>query len=98
MTDQLQIPTTVDLSKYIETRLMENRPHIRGRRVPVALLAYSARSEGWNAAELSYQFSISEAEALAALLYYEEHQTEIDDLEAVEQAELDKMQNLHDSN
>ncbi len=51
VTDQLQIPTTVDLSKYIETRLMEKRPHIRGRRVPVALLAYSARTEQWNAAD-----------------------------------------------
>ncbi|MCA0454702.1 MAG: DUF433 domain-containing protein [Chloroflexi bacterium] len=96
MTDQVQIPATVDLSKYIETRLMEKRPHIRGRRVPVALLAYSARSEHWNAVELAYQFSITEAEALAALLYYEEHQSELDALEAAEQSELEKMQQLHD--
>ncbi len=95
MTDQLQIPSTVDLSKYIETRLMEKRPHIRGRRIPVALIAYSARSENWNASELAYQFSIHEAEVLAALLYYEEHQAEIDNLEAAEQAALNKMQRLH---
>lgn len=98
MTDKLQIPPVVDLSKYIETRLMEKRPHIRGRRVPVALIAYSAHSEKWNASELSYQFSISEAEALAALLYYEEHQKEVDALEEAEQAALDQMQRLHGEN
>jgi uncharacterized protein (DUF433 family) len=95
MSDQMQVQAPVDLSKYIEVRLMEKRPHIRGRRVPVALIAYSARSEKWDAAELAYQFSINEAEALAALLYYEEHQPEIDEIEAAEQAALDEMQRLH---
>lgn len=91
------IPVTVPddyLSRYIEIRLMEARPHIRGRRVPVALLAYSAQSEKWGPAELAYQFSISEVEALAALLYYKEHQGEIDALEAEEQAKLDNIHEL----
>lgn len=91
MANPFPASTRVDLSKYIETRLMEQRPHIRGRRLPVALVAYSARSERWNAADLAYQFSITEAEALAALLYYEEHQAEIDVQEAAEQAALDEM-------
>jgi uncharacterized protein (DUF433 family) len=94
MSDQMQVLPAVDLSKYIEVRLMEERPHIRGRRVPVALIAYSGRSEKWDAAELAYQFSISEAQALAALLYYEEHQAEIDALEVAEQSALDAMQQL----
>lgn len=95
MSEQTPVLPAVDLSKYIEVRLMEKRPHIRGRRVPVALIAYSAHSEKWDAVELAYQFSITEAEALAALLYYEEHQTEIDTLDAAERAALDAMQQLH---
>jgi uncharacterized protein (DUF433 family) len=71
---------------------MEKRPHILGRRVPVALIAYSGHSEKWDAAELAYQFSISEAEALAVLLYYEEHQAEIDALEVAEQVQLNLIQ------
>ncbi len=39
MTDQLQIPSTIDPSKYVETRLMEQRPHIRGWQIPVAMIA-----------------------------------------------------------
>jgi len=89
MADQAQAPEMVDLSKYIEIRLMEDRPHIRGRRVPVALIAHSARSQRWDAAELAYQFTLTEAEVLAALLYYEEHAAEIEALEADEQARMD---------
>jgi uncharacterized protein (DUF433 family) len=85
----------VDLSKYIETRYFEERPHVRGRRVPVALIAYSARSQKWDVAELAHQFTLSQAEVLAALLYYEEHQAEIDAQEAAEQAKLDEMHRLY---
>lgn len=95
MSDQAQAPATVDLSKYIEVRLMEDRPHIRGRRVPVALIAHSARSQKWDAAELAYQFTLTEAEVLAALLYYQEHQAEIEVLEATEQAKMDEMYRLY---
>jgi len=90
-----QPSTTVDLSKYIETRSFGERPHIRGRRVPVALIAYSARSQKWDVAELAYQFSLSEGQVLAALLYYEEHKAEIDALEAEEQAQMDEMYRLY---
>jgi len=95
MTDKAQIPVTIDLSQYVETRLMEDRPHIRGRRVPVALIAHSARSQGWGVAELAYQFTLSETEVLAALLYYQQHQDEVEALEAVEQARMDEMYRLH---
>jgi uncharacterized protein (DUF433 family) len=88
-------PATVDLSKYIETRLFGERPHIRGRRIPVATIAYSARSRGWDIAELAYQFTLSQAQVLSALLYYEEHKAEIDAQETVNQAELDEAYRLY---
>lgn len=80
MTDQTA--PAVDLDKYIETRIFGERPHVRGRRIPVATLAYSARSQGWGVAELVYNFTLSEAQVLAALLYYQEHKDLIDAQEA----------------
>lgn len=80
MTDQTA--PAVDLDKYIEVRIFGERPHIRGRRIPVATLAYSARSQGWGVADLAYNFTLSEAQVLAALLYYEEHKDMIDAQEA----------------
>lgn len=35
-------PTTVDLTKYIETRLFGDRPHVRGRRIPAAAVVRRA--------------------------------------------------------
>ncbi len=74
----VQAPAPVDLSKYIETRIFGDRPHIRGRRVTVAIIAYNHRRNGWTLAETAYNFTISEAEVLAALLYYDEHREQID--------------------
>jgi uncharacterized protein (DUF433 family) len=91
----MAIETSVDLSKYIETRLFGARPHIRGRRVPVATVAYNARTNGWDVAELAYEFTLSESEVLSALLYYPEHGDEIDAQEREEQAKLDEMKRLH---
>jgi uncharacterized protein (DUF433 family) len=74
-----QAPETVDLRKYIDHHFFGGyRPHLRGRRLPVADVAAYARETSASAADLAYAFSITEAEALAALLYYEEHQAEID--------------------
>jgi uncharacterized protein (DUF433 family) len=92
-----QSPEQVDLRKYIEIRLFGERPHIRNRRVPVATIAYSAKSQGWDVARLAYEFTLSEAEVLAALLYYEEHKTEIDAQEAAYQADLDAAYEQHGS-
>jgi uncharacterized protein (DUF433 family) len=91
----IQTPTTVDLSKYIEVRLFEERPHIRGRRVPVATIAYSARSQNWDVPELAYQFTLTRAQVLSALLYYEEHKAEIDAQEKAEQEKLAEMKRLY---
>jgi uncharacterized protein (DUF433 family) len=95
MTDQAAVPTTVDLSKYIEVRIFGERPHIRGRRIPVATIAYSHQDPGWNVAELAYNFGLSEPQVLAALLYYEENKDLIDAQEVAYQAELDEAYRLY---
>lgn len=94
MTDQA---STLDLSKYVEQRTFGSRPHIRGRRVPVATIAYSAHTQGWDIARLADEFALNEAQILSALLYYEEHKDEIDAQESAYQAELDEAQRLHGS-
>jgi uncharacterized protein (DUF433 family) len=55
------------------------------------VIAYSVGDKGWNVADLAYEFTLTESEVLAALLYYQEHKTEIDVQEAVEQAQKDEM-------
>jgi uncharacterized protein (DUF433 family) len=67
-----------NLSHYIETRFFGERPHLRGRRLPVATIISAARENGHGIAELAYDFTLSEAEVLAALLYYAEHKDTID--------------------
>lgn len=89
------IPEAIDLRKYIDTQTYMERPYIRGRRVPVATIAHSARSQGWDVAELAYQFTLSEIQVLAALLYYEEHRDEIESQEAAYQALLDEAYRRH---
>ncbi len=73
---------TLDLSKYIETRFFGERPHIRGRRVPVAAIVCFGRENNRSVAELIDDFTLSEAEVLAALLYYSEHKEAVDAQEA----------------
>ena len=92
-----EAPTTVDLRKYIEVRIFGERPHIRGRRIPVATIAHSHQSQGWGVAELAYQFTLSEPQVLAALLYYEENKDVIEQQEAAYQAELDEAYRLYGS-
>jgi len=89
MTDTL-IPQVVDLRKYIDTATYMERPHIRGRSVAVAQIAHSGGSQGWDVAELAYQFTLSETQVLAALLYYEEYRDEIEAQEAAYQKLLDE--------
>ncbi len=70
------IPEKVDLSKYIEMR--EGRANIRGRRLPVAYLASAQRVNHYSIADLMDSYTLTEEQVLAALLYYREHQAEID--------------------
>ena len=83
-------PERVDLSKYIELR--DNRPHMRGRRLPIAFIAAAERANQLSIAELAYQFTLSEEQVLAALLYYREHRTEID---AQDQADAQHSEEMH---
>ena len=91
----VQTSTPVDLGKYIETRLYGERPHLRGRRVPVAMIAYNHRTNGWTLAETAYNFTVSEAEVLAALLYYDEHREEIDAQEREAVRQFDQLADPH---
>lgn len=80
MTEQALV---LDLSKYIEKRWFQERPHIRGRRIPVSTIAYTSRDNNFGVPELMYNFTLSEPEVLAALLYYAENKEEIDAQEAL---------------
>ena len=97
MTDHMVTPTPVDLQKYIDFQFFDNRPHIRGKRIPVAMIAKRMTANHWTIAETAYDFSLSEAEVLAALLYYEEHLDEIQQQEAKEAALFDEMKQRNGS-
>ena len=84
------VPEKVDLSKYIEIR--DHRPHIRGRRLPVAFVASAQQASRSSIEELAYQFTLSEEQVLAALLYYLEHKAEIDAQDAADAEQSHEMQ------
>lgn len=83
------IPEKVDLSKYVELR--DQRPHIRGRRLPVVFVAAAQRANNLSITDLAYQFTLSEEQVLAALLYYREHKAEIDAQDALDVQQSDEM-------
>lgn len=89
------VPTTVDLRKYIEVRLFDERPHIRGRRIPVAIIVRRMNANHWTIVETAEDFALTEAEVSAALLYYQEHKDEIDQQEREEDAKFEEMKRLH---
>jgi uncharacterized protein (DUF433 family) len=78
----IPIPEKVNLSKYIELR--DDRPHIRGRRLPVIFVAAAEQANHLAIPELAYQFTLSEEEVLAALLYYREYKAEMDAQDAAD--------------
>jgi uncharacterized protein (DUF433 family) len=80
----------VNLSKYIELR--DDRPHIRGRRLPVMFIAAAEEANRLSVAELAYQFTLSEEQVLAALLDYREHKAELD---AQDAADAQQSQEMH---
>jgi len=85
----------IDLSKYIEIKVFGDRPHIRGRRMPVATVAACARDPGWDVATLAREFTLSEPQVLAALLFYAENTELIDRLEQANQRERDEVYEKH---
>lgn len=91
----IDIAFDVNLMRYIDSQHFGKRPHIRGRRLPVAIIAYTLRDNAhYGIPELMYAFDLTEAQVLAALLYYHLHREEID---AQEQAEFDAYEHLYDA-
>lgn len=82
-------------NKYVDASLYGNRPHVRGRRVLVSMIAANYDENQWSVARMAEEFSLSEEEVLAALLYYREHKEEIDQQDAEEQKLFDEMHRLH---
>jgi uncharacterized protein (DUF433 family) len=80
---------TVDLSKYIEMR--DGRANIKGRRLPVSFIASAQKVRQLSIADIAYEFTISEEQVLAALLYYHEHEAEIDEQDAAETVAFEAM-------
>lgn len=70
---------TVDLRRYIDRQFFGDQPHVRGKRVPVWVIARTLRDNpGYGVPELMYDFTLSEIEVLAALLYYEQNRDAIE--------------------
>lgn len=87
--DMVMIAEKVDLSKYIEMR--NDRPNIRGRRLPIMTIINTKKVMDATVTQLCDEYTLSESEILAALLYYQEHQEELDKqdiLDRQEEAEL----------
>ena len=84
-------PTDVDLSKYIDMVHFGDRPHIRGRRVPVGMIVRRMQVNSWTVEQTAEDFALTETEILAALLYYEQHKALIDQQEAEEDALFQQM-------
>jgi uncharacterized protein (DUF433 family) len=90
-----QSSSNLSLSKYVEKRYYGERPHIRGRRLLVSMIAANEQANHWNNRQLADEFGLSEEEVLAALLYYREHKSEIDRQDAEAQQEFDEIYRLH---
>jgi uncharacterized protein (DUF433 family) len=75
----------IDLSNYIEQH--DTHPHIRGRRLPLMFIVKTQQAQHSSIAELADAFTLTEEQVLAALLYYREHQAELDAQFAVDAAE-----------
>jgi uncharacterized protein (DUF433 family) len=88
-------PLDIALNKYIDNTLFGERPHVRERRILVSMIAANAAENQWSNLRLAEEFSLSEEEVLAALLYYREHKEEIDQQDAEEQKQFDNQYRLH---
>jgi uncharacterized protein (DUF433 family) len=83
------------LDEYIDKRYFGERPHIRGRRILVSMVASNAEENQWGVSRLAEEFTLSETQVLAALLYYREHKDEIDQQDIEEKNQFDEMYRLH---
>ncbi len=87
------IAEQVDLSKYIEIK--NDRPNIRGRRFPVMYLISYQKANHATLEELCDDYSLSEAEVLAAFLYYRQNKDEMDRQEALDLQEEEDLFNRY---
>jgi len=83
----------VDLRKYIEMR--DGVANVKGRRLPVAFIASAQKVRQLSIADIAYEFTLTEEQVLAALLYYREHQAEVDAQDAAETAAFEAMRQQH---
>lgn len=101
MTDVAAKSLTVDLTRYIDKRHFGERPHIRGRRIPVWIIAHAMLDNAdIGVPELMYSYDLSEPEVLAALLYYQIYSYEVEALEEETRAKVHhrhKMVMLHET-
>lgn len=61
-----------------------------GRRVLVSFIAAMALQNRLTPAEIAHEYTLPETEVLASLLYYREHQAEIDAQDAEQQRAWEK--------
>ncbi len=81
------IAEKIDLSKYIEMR--NDRPHIRGRKLPIMFIVSFQKANDSSVEDLCDGYTLSQAQVLAALLYYQENKELLD-----KQDELDNQESL----
>jgi uncharacterized protein (DUF433 family) len=93
MTTQIPTLPSVDLMRYIDTKWFGDRPHIRGRRIPIWVIVHTAIDNNFGVPELMYNFDLSETEVLAALLYYMQHK---DEIETLEEADREQYRYYHE--
>jgi uncharacterized protein (DUF433 family) len=62
------------------------------------MVAATAEREGMTIPQLAYEFTMSEEEVLAALLYYREHKAELDRQDEEAQKEFDEMKRFYGQN
>jgi uncharacterized protein (DUF433 family) len=79
---------TLDVTRYIEFKFWEGKhPHIAGRRVRVSWIAHYLRDNDIGISDLARDLSLTENQVAAAMLYYEQHQEEIEAVESEEYEE-----------
>ncbi len=83
------------IQKYIDFKFYGKRPHIRGRRLLVSMIAANEQADQWQIPELAADFGLTVEAVLAAILYYREHKEEIDLQDREEQQLFDEMYEIH---
>ncbi len=83
------------IHKYIDFKFYGTRPHIRGRRLLVTMVAANEQADQLRISELASDFSLSVEEVLAAILYYREHKSDLDQQDLEEQKLFNEMYEQH---